>query len=41
MQKQIRSHTWLGVINNPDEPENTDSFLKKLHEHSHAAYTCG
>lgn len=33
--------TWLGTENNPDEPENTQQWLRRLHEATGARYVCG
>lgn len=32
---------WFGTLNNPDEPENCDAYLRKLVETGGAVYACG
>lgn len=29
-KKDMRGRKWMGTWNNPEEPENLDSFLRKL-----------
>lgn len=32
---------WFGTLNNPEEPDNLDAYLRKLHTHGGAKYVCG
>lgn len=36
-----RGRKWFGTLNNPEEPDNAQAWLKALHEKNNADYVCG